>query len=288
MKKRNLITVVFLSIMTIGCTQDEVLETMSNDDSISNEIKKIETLFARNVQEKKNVSIYPDDSRKDESVYSDDSEKIETSMSYEDKLVYYDYINRNKLEKTVSNLNPTNRYTGTDGLVLKPKGIRCFPYDELILVMDCEDHKERSYVSGNTGETFVDGNGNVHFFFCIVPSGMTYGGGLNQFVWDTTRYFDCEDSNNDNRFYLNGYRLANGLTNSSLGIQEDDRGNITFYFNFAGSSSDGFGRFGTSSDPSRNGVIYTDDEDDNNANTYHPLIISRPDWNHNTLLNVYF
>lgn len=281
MKKRNLIAGAFLSIMTMGCTQDETLEKMTNDDSISYEIKKVETLFAKGTQEEK-----------DESVYPDDGEKIETIMSYEDRLIYYDYINRNseKLEKITPPLNTASRsWTGGSGLVLKPKGVRCYPYDELIFEMDCEDHREKSYVSGNTGETFVDGNGNVHFIFCIVPQAATYGGGLNQFASNlTTRYFDCEDNNTDNRFYINGYRQVNGINNYSLGIQEDQKGNITFYFNFKGSRSDNFGRFGKSSDPSRNGVIYTDDEDNNNINSHRPIVVSIPGWNNNTLLNVYF
>lgn len=170
MKKQILIAGVFLSSLIMGCTQDEALETLSNESSLINEIKKVETLFADNMQKEK-----------DKSAYSDTDEKIETSMSLEDRLVYYDYINRNGVKTPTPPLKTSSRgVVSTDGfgLVLKPKGIRCTPYDELILVMDCEDHREKSYVSGNTGETFVDGNGNVHFFFCVVPNNLSYGGGL--------------------------------------------------------------------------------------------------------------
>ena len=287
MKKRNLITMVFLSIMTIGCTQDETLEAVSHNDSIINEIKKVETLFAKGTQEEK-----------DESVYPDDGEKIETIMSYEDRLVYYDYLKRNGSDNSIIH-SPISR--GWDpsrpsgGLVLKPKGVRCSPYAELILVMDCEDHREKSYVSGNTGETFVDGNGNVHFFFCIVPSGNSVGG-LYEDCQYFARTFDCEDSDTDNRFYYNGYRIANSDVNKERwGIEENEKGNITFFFNCKGTGS-GFGRFGESSDPSRNGIIYTDDEDDNNINSYGwwaaPLV-GYPDnifksIDHNTTMKVYF
>lgn len=278
MKRQILLLGVFLSSLIIGCTQDEALESISNESDISNEIKKVETLFESNMQEEK-----------DESAYSDESEKIEASMSYEDRLVYYDYINRNGLEKPIPPLRSTSSVSWHgDGLLLKPKGVRCYPYQEVILVMDCEDHKEKSYVSGNTGETFVDSNGNVHFFFCVVPRNMS-SGGLNQYNATCERFFDCEDSDNNTRMYVNGQRVSDYILNEcDLGIKGDGRGNITFFFSPKNLSSGQFGRFGESSDPSRNGIIYTDDEDDNNINGYKPVVLLIPEWNHNTLLHVHF
>lgn len=286
MKKQILIAGVFLSSLIVGCTQDEALDSISNEVSVSNEIKKVETLFAGNIEEGKN-----------ESEYSDEGEKIETNMSIEDRLVYYDYISRNGINnKPIASFSPASRsWAGGSGLVLKPKGVKCFPYDELILYMDCEDHKEKSYTSGNTGETFVDSNGNVHFFFCIVPQSLTYGGGLNQYHTTFKRFFDCEDSDNDNRLYINGIRMQNNIINNTdLGITGDGRGNITFHFNLDGSNNDGYGRFGgrNGTDPSE-GIIHTDDEDNNNQNSYSPFVAFPPssvfiECNHNTTMKVNF
>lgn len=288
MKKQILIAGVFLSSLIIGCTQDEALETLSNESSLGNEIKKVETLFADNMQKEKN-----------EALEVDEGEKLETSMPYEDKLVYYDYINRNGVKTPTPPMKTSSReaLSSDFGLVLKPKGVRCYPYNELILVMDCEDHRERSYVSGNTGETFVDGNGNVHFFFCVVPKAMTRIGGLEEKRENFTRFFDCEDSDNDNRLYLNGWRVYY-LDYATEGIKGDGRGNITFFFNVGDSNwHDGFGRFGTTSDPARNGIIHTDDEDDNNINSYgfppplgpggYPTNMFET-LDHNTTMKVYF
>lgn len=285
MKRQILLLGVFLSSLIIGCTQDEALESISNESDFSNEIKKVETLFESNMQEEK-----------DESAYSDEGDKIEASMSYEDRLVYYDYINRNGSEKPTPPLKTTSRsWTGGSGLVLKAKGVRCYPYDELILVMDCEDHKEKSYVSGNTGETFVDSNGNVHFFFCIVPRNISYGG-LNEDIATFKRFFDCEDSDNNTRMYINGYRMNDVTLNEfDLGLKGDGKGNITFFFAPPSNRNDGFGRFGESSNATRNGIIYTDDEDDNNINYVGPIqgigVVApntNPDYSHNTILRVYF
>lgn len=291
MKKQILIAGVFLSSLIMGCTQDEALETLSNESSLINEIKKVETLFADNMQKEK-----------DESAYSNTDEKIETSMSLEDRLVYYDYINRNGIGIPTSSMKTASRGNVPPngfGLVLKPKGVRCYPYDELILVMDCEDHREKSSVSGNTGETFVDGNGNVHFFFCVVPGDLSYGGGLSEREADFYRFFDCEDSDNDTRLYSNGMRLPRyQLDTCTFGIKGDSKGNVTFYFNLkAAKNPDIYGRFGMGPKSSSKGIIYTDDEDNNNTNhgswikgsgiLLYPNDLL-PIHNHNTSMNVYF
>ncbi len=291
MKKQILIAGVFLSSLIMGCTQDEALETLSNESSLGNEIKKVETLFADNMQKEK-----------DESAYSDTDEKIETSMSLEDRLVYYDYVSRNGINIPTPAIKTSSRGiipSDSPGLVLKPKGVRCYPYNELILVMDCEDHREKSYVSGNTGETFVDGNGNVHFFFCVVPSNLSYGGGLNEAKADFYRFFDCEDSDNDTRLYSNGIRLPRyQLETCTFGIKGDSKGNVTFYFNLkVAKNTDIYGRFSMGPDSSSKGIIYTDDEDNNNTNRSGWIkgagVLTYPDYllpihNHNTSMNVYF
>lgn len=89
------------------------------------------------------------------------------------------------------------------------------------------------------------------------------------------------------------------LETCTFGIKGDSKGNVTFYFNLKpGKYSDIYGRFGNSSNQSSNGIIHTDDEDNNNTNsgawtqggviniTYPDYIF--PIYNHNTSMNVHF
>lgn len=266
MKKQVLITGLLLSLCALGCTQDETLELTNNDDSIGCEIDKIEKIIANGLE-------------KDESQISDEGDKIETNMSYDDRLVYYDYIKRNGTDKPRPFIGARGYDVQLDkssfGLVLKRKGVKCAPYRELIFRMDCEDHNGASYVSGNTGDTNIDSHGNVNFFFCVVPK-ESAGYGLYKYDRAYVRFFDCEDSSTDNRFYINGMQIPNGYVNETgWGIEEDSNGNIRFYFNLSGRRA--VGSFGHSSNTALNGIIYTDDEDNNNRNWYEAPIPEIPD-----------
>lgn len=227
---------------------------MIEESTLNQEIKKIEYLMEEGAI-------------KQESIYQEGDTKIETSMSFEDRLVYYDFLKRNdgKLKNEYTGPTRANTYNEeTFGLVLKSPNLSCAPYRELIFVMDCEDSNSKSYTSGNTGQTFVDSNGNVNFFFCIIPA-SNMANGLHKLERGYARYFDCEDHNTNNAFYVNGLRIDNSyVNNTKWGITENSSGNITFYFINNGIGSTGFGH----KTGSNNGIIYTDDEDDDNTNQW--------------------
>lgn len=53
----------------------------------------------------------------------------------------------------------------------------CGGYREFVYFMDCEDGGD-THSTGNIGATRVDGNGNVEFHFCVIPTGYATGGVL--------------------------------------------------------------------------------------------------------------
>lgn len=254
MKKTILIGTI-LSLGMTSCQNDE-FNSIIEENTLNQEIKKIEYLME-------------DGAIKEESTYQEGDTKIETSMSFEDRLVYYDFLKRNDGKVKNEYTGPTRSSTYNEeafGLVLKTPYLSCSPNRELILVMDCEDSNSKSYTSGNTGQTFVDSNGNVNFFFCIIPA-SNITNGLHKIDKGFARYFDCEDSNTNNAFYVDGWRIDNAYVNGTKwGITENSSGNITFYFKNTnwGSGSTGFGHRTSSN----NGIIYTDDEDNNNTNQW--------------------
>lgn len=253
MKKTILIGAI-LSLGMMSCQNDE-FNSMIEESTLNQEIKKIEYLMEEGAI-------------KEESIYQEGDTKIETSMSFEDRLVYYDFLKRNAGQVRNEYTGPTRSTTyneETFGLVLKSSSNQnCGIYRELILVMDCEDNNSQSYTSGNTGQTFVDSNGNVNFFFCIIPA-SNITNGLHKIDKGFARYFDCEDHNTNNAFYVNGLRINNSYVNGTKwGITENSSGNITFYFINNGIGSIGFGH----KTGSNNGIIYTDDEDDDNTNQW--------------------
>lgn len=254
--KKTIFMCAILSLGMMSCQNDE-FNSIVEENTLNQEIKKIEFLMEEGAI-------------KEESIYQEGDIKIETSMSFEDRLVYYDFLKRNDWKVRSEYTGPTRSSTYNEdafGLILKSSvNQNCGIYRELILVMDCEDSNSQSYTSGNTGLTFVDANGNVNFFFCIVPS-SSITNGLHKIEKGFARYFDCEDHNTNNAFYVDGLRINNSyVNNTKWGITENSSGNITFYFintNW-GSGSYGFGH----KTGSNNGIIYTDDEDDDNANRW--------------------
>ena len=254
--KRTILTSTFSLFCIISC-QNNDLESITDEAVFNQEVNKIEKEWEEGIE-------------KTETLYSPGDTKNEYSMSYEDRLVYFDFLKRNKGVNLDRYTGPTRSATYNEsvfGLVLKAANVPCSPYREFVFIMDCEDSRSASYTSGNTGATFVDSNGNVQFFFCIVPvANMTNGlyKKENTFI----RYFDTEDSNTNNGYYIDGIKSNSQYLNATnWGITKDNNGNIAFYFlnNNWGSGSTGFGH----KTGSNNGIIYTDDEDDDNVNSWH-------------------
>lgn len=97
----------------------------------------------------------------------------------------------------------------------------CRGYREFVYDMDCEDGGD-TRSTGDIGATYVDGNHNVRFYFCLVPAG-NYGGGtllLYNYTWNPRegdvdiilRHHDNEDHNNKNRIVDNGGLASTGVS----------------------------------------------------------------------------
>lgn len=116
--------------------------------------------------------------------------------------------------------------------------------------MDCEDGGDTKSI-GDIGATYVDGNGNVTFHFCLVPVGNYEGGALllHNYTWTpeegdvdvVLRHHDNEDHNNKNHIVNNG-----GLT--STGISRFDK-NTEFYWRFSNNPTYTLTGFGVLSKP---------------------------------------
>lgn len=268
--KKAFITCAILSLGMISCQNDE-FNSMVEENSLNQEIKKIEYLFEEGMEKK-------------ESIYQEGDIKTITQMSYEDKLVYFDYIKRNGIKDDYT--GPTSRATydeSTFGLIPKGAGVSCGAARELRFRMDNEDGSSQSYITGNVGDTYIDNRGNVNFVFCIVPKNsivfpamILHKTDLSQ-TGSFSRFFDCEDDGTENLYYVNGEKVSRSFINSTnWGITEDSNGNVTFYFyhvpGVSGYSKGegGHGVFGhiTSNASTRNGIIHTDDEDSSNINSY--------------------
>ena len=74
-----------------------------------------------------------------------------------------------------------------------------------------------THSTGNIGATRVDGNGNVEFHFCVIPTGYATGGVLafylpylyTENMHVVKRHHDNEDHNNKNHIIDNaGFELA--------------------------------------------------------------------------------
>lgn len=89
----------------------------------------------------------------------------------------------------------------------------CGTYKELNLMIDAEDTKQQSFVTGNIGDSYVDANGNPVFKFCLTEASQYYPGGvflvshINYSQFGGTldvlvRYHDCDDKHTDNRILL--------------------------------------------------------------------------------------
>jgi hypothetical protein len=159
---------------------------------------------------------------------------------------------------------------------------------EVRINMDNEDRNEASYVSGWVGGTQRDGNGNLRFVFCRV--GADQFRALNSVSSSRSNYavlrlsgrcpadsveferqFDNEDNNNANN--SSGVLWPSVMNNNTR---------MRFCL-FRGGSSYGTGlpdlgfdygvfaesNFGFTTTSGGTGVIYSDDEDNNNANAYY-------------------
>lgn len=217
------------------------------------------------------------------SVLSEDSAKIETRADRDTIQAIMDayvteMMNRNAVAKEKV---MRAAYSETD-LVAVFKVGSCGSYKELEIIVDCEDRKGRSNTNGNVGDTYVDGNENVHLKFCLVEANRYYPGGV--LLIDHTPYspynrenivvrgHDTEDSDEKNRasgnhlYYNNNANLSQWLTqigrnvNLAWGFPNGD----PLYHPVGPASGIKYGLL--SNGAASTGTIYFDDEDSSNKN----------------------
>ena len=91
----------------------------------------------------------------------------------------------------------------------------CGNYKYLSIKIDCENGNSKTSVSGNVGDTYVDGGDNMRLEFCMVDAGFRYPGGVFLFedvpleTMTLVRYHDTEDGGHqslwsDDPFYRDG------------------------------------------------------------------------------------
>jgi C-terminal domain of apextrin len=189
--------------------------------------------------------------------------------------IYFDY------ESGLANV-PILTQTPDVGVIAGSGG--CGPSQQVHFHMDNEDRNHSSNVTGWTGKTSVDGNGNTNFYFCrvsgysfsslqntssarsnyaVLQLGASCPPGSRPFA----RYFDNENNQNRNNW------TGNVSPNTNIG---DTTMNFCL-FNGVGSVAGGLPalsfEYGVFAGPSfgftdATGRMYTDDEDGSNRNGY--------------------
>lgn len=168
----------------------------------------------------------------------------------------------------------------------------CGVYKEIDLYMDAEDTGARSKTVDNVGDTFVSGNGNIHFKFCLTEASQFYPGGV--FLLDhidyeqayggekstmqvVVRYHDCDDKHTKNNVtstdpnYDTIEKLSHGFTqidnNAALAWAFPSRFKTAFVgaAYFGPKSPIQYGVLAGSKN-AISGRIYVDDEDSDNKN----------------------
>ena len=126
-------------------------------------------------------------------------------------------------------------YAATTNVVGVFKVGSCGTYKELTLYIDAEDTKQSSKVEGNVGDSFVDGNGNPHFKFCLTEADRYYPGGvflvdhinydqLGNTMTVMVRYHDCDDKHTDNKVIESThpvYKTATSISNGYTVVNND-------------------------------------------------------------------
>lgn len=216
---------------------------------------------------------------------SADALKLQASMDeYVVELMNRSAVAKEKVMRTA--------YSSTNSVVGVFKISTCGSLKELTVGLDCEDHNEDSGISGNVGASYVDGNGNVRMIFCLANADRYYPGGvllvdhINYSIRYTSgiysalrqvdafvRHHDLEDnkpanyiSSNDERYtskeLLKGHTKIDNDATLAWGFPP--KFSYFDFYDYYGTGSVDYGLL----TPNRasTGIIYCDDEDNNNAN----------------------
>lgn len=211
-----------------------------------------------------------------------DEQTIQASKDvYEQELMNRQSTAKEKVMRTA--------YAATVDVVGVFKVGSCGTYKELTLYLDAEDTRQNSKISGNVGDTYVDGNGNVRFKFCLTEANRYYAGGvflvnhINYNQYDNTmtvmvRYHDCDDDNADNKIIESNHSDYQHIRNLKGYTVVDNNAALAWAFPSYPISQwlpspfpmgpKNYIKFGLlSGGPrARSGSIYVDDEDSKNRN----------------------
>lgn len=247
------IILVTASFLLSNCEKEE--QNNIQDDSITGEIQKIETAYVEGAIKIENID--------------DGSLKIETRANPE-------FMAKIEKELESSYSKQTTYLKATSQLGVFKVGT-CGSYKTLDILMDTEDGGYRnSHIGGYVGDSYVDPtDNNVHLLFCVVGVMPACGTGGNNFAlqlgnsFNTTnvlqiqRYFDCEDNKCKSQAYYNNARIYemgdsrfySNITLTWIYTEAASGNNLGFNYGMLGSLT-GY----------NDNFIYTDDEDNGNAN----------------------
>ena len=157
----------------------------------------------------------------------------------------------------------------------------CGNYKYLAIEIDCENGNSKTRVEGNVGDSFVDGNDNMHLEFCLVDAGFCYPGGVFLVenapaaieTFTVIRYHDTEDGGHQ-KLWSDDLVYKDGNLGHITGLSKLDS-NATLAWNFNRNMSFHMDlplgpigiNFGVLSLPTMSsGNLYLDDEDHGNKN----------------------
>lgn len=272
---RKQLLFAFLGVLTFSCSNS--YDLLENDMELAKASEDYE-LTTRAI-------VTDEDSAKIETIA--DAETIQATMDeYVTQLMNNPAIAKQKVMRTL--------YSTTCDVVGVFKVGSCGIYKELELNMDAEDTRQDSRKIGNTGDSYVDGNGNIRFKFCLTeasqfyPGGVflldhidyapSYGGSWNGTMQVVVRYHDCDDKHTKNKVVTCGDTRYNDIKKLSKGFtQINTNAALAWAFPsqfkvpsvcsayFGPKSLKNYGVL-SGSTISRTGQLYVDDEDKNNTN----------------------
>jgi hypothetical protein len=252
-----------LLIIQFSCKEEQE-DYVINDNSIADEIAKIET-------------VYQEGAVKIETCWDSISPKIETIADDITKQILYAELESSFATKQVH----LKSYSNPVGVI---QGGWCSTNTLLTVFMDCEDHNEASSTNGWVGNIEKDSNGNLKYNFCIVDGSLLHQMKFNYAVLDlsgnipsnavsATRYFDNEDDNNKNKVTSDGVTITG--TYGSCYFDRNIQLGFQFYPALASSQYTSLPDFGIGSygvfgsfNSVNSGYVYSDDEDHKNANKF--------------------
>ena len=153
----------------------------------------------------------------------------------------------------------------------------CGNYKYLSIKIDCENGNSKTSVSGNVGDTYVDGGDNMRLEFCMVDAGFRYPGGVFLFedvpleTMTLVRYHDTEDGghngvwSDDPNYYDVMHISGMSKLDSNATLAWNINRNMTKWGNIpVGPAGINYGVIAPAEMASGN--LYFDDEDHNNKN----------------------